>query len=93
MNEVFHGLIINTKITHIVSIGANADWQRIPIGFNIHPATKLRLEFFDISCEKRNDMNGPSRQDIEKLIDFYQTALQIENSNFLIHCFAGQSRS
>jgi len=81
------------KITHIVSIGADHAIQQIPKDFDKHPAKKIRLEFFDISSEEREGMNGPSRKDIELLINFYKEALRMENPSFLIHCYAGKSRS
>lgn len=82
-----------SDITHVVSIGANEKRQKKPNGFDVHPAKKLRLEFFDINCEKRQDMNGPTIKDIEKLVDFYQEALKTKSPCFLIHCWAGISRS
>jgi len=90
-------ILKNTKqypgITHIVSIGTAEERQKKPNGFDKHPAKKLRLEFFDISCEKRGHMKGPVEKDIEKLMDFFQKALKIKNPHFLIHCQAGVSRS
>jgi len=83
----------HSDITHVVSIGANEKIQKKPNGFDAHPAKKLRLEFFDINCERRKDMNGPSVKDMERLIDFYNEALKVENPCFLIHCWAGISRS
>jgi len=87
--------IINSdiRITHIVSIGADEPRQRPPRGLDKYSAKKLRLEFFDISCEKRGRMNGPSKKDIIKLKKFYREALKEDNPSFLIHCFAGKSRS
>jgi len=90
------GRIINHSdilITHIVSIGADEPRQRPPKGFDKYPAEKLRLEFFDISTEHRDKMNGPSRNDILMLKEFYINALKQDNPSFLIHCFAGKSRS
>lgn len=83
----------NQDITHIVSIGADEPRQSPPKSLQKYAAQKLRLEFFDISCEKRKNMNGPSEKDINKLILFYQEALKTENPTFLIHCLAGKSRS
>lgn len=80
-------------ITHIVSIGANHPIQTVPNGFDTHPAKKLRLEFFDISSEERDGMNGPSKQDITKLIEFFKEILQSDEPNVLVHCYAGKSRS
>lgn len=71
-------------LTHIVSIGANHP---------IQAARKLRLEFFDIACGERDGMNGPSRDDVEKLVAFFGEVLQSEDANVLIHCYAGKSRS
>ena len=89
------GKIINSdiEITHIISIGANEPLQRPPKGFDNHPAKKLRLEFWDISSAKRGKMTGPSKKDIEKIIDFSNGILKEENPTVLIHCFAGISRS
>lgn len=82
-------------ITHIVSIGAKKDpLQKLPNGFNSHPAEhKLRLEFWDITDEKRGKMNGPVKKDVEKLVEFFAEALQLPKPSFLIHCQAGISRS
>jgi predicted protein tyrosine phosphatase len=81
-------------ITHIVSIGTNESIQGLPNGFDKHPAKyKLRLEFFDINVAKRQQMNGPAKKDITKLIKFYDEALKQDNASFLIHCFVGKSRS
>ncbi len=80
-------------ITHVVSIGADDPHQRPPNGFNSHTAEKLRLEFFDISVEKRKKMDGPSKSDVIKLIKFYTKALNTDKPSFLIHCQAGVSRS
>jgi len=90
------GKILNDpsiEITHVVSIGANEPRQCPPRALAKHAAQKLRLEFFDISCEKRDHMNGPSKKDIIMLISFYKEALKQDNPSFLIHCFAGKSRS
>lgn len=83
----------NVDVTHIVSIGASEPKQRPPKAFDKYIAEKLRLEFFDISCEKRDGMNGPSKKDIITLINFYKEALKQDNPSFLIHCLAGKSRS
>jgi predicted protein tyrosine phosphatase len=83
-------------ITHILSIGAKGDpLQTVPSGYKKHPAKhKLRLDFWDISDEKRKNMNGPSEKDVKKLIDFFSEAIKSEEEpSFLIHCFAGKSRS
>jgi len=81
-------------ITHIVSIGTNEWIQKLPNGFDAHPAKhKLRLEFFDISIDQRQEMNGPSKKDIIKLVMFFDEALKEKDCSFLIHCFAGKSRS
>lgn len=81
-------------ITHVVSIGADDPMQRLPNGYDTHPAEhKLRLEFFDISVDKRKKMIGPSKKDIATLIDFYKEALKQDRPSFLIHCYAGVSRS
>lgn len=81
------------SITHIVSIGANSRGQQPPKGFKEHPAKKLRLEFFDISSAIRNEMNGPSEQDVRNLIGFFKEALKEDNQFFLIHCWQGIRRS
>jgi len=65
---------ISDKITHIVSIGADTTIdarQSEPSSLKKHPAKQLRLEFFDISEEKRGPMNGPSKADLKKLVDFF----------------------
>jgi len=82
-------------ITHIVSIGANDPKQKKPNGFDSHPAKhKLRLEFWDITAEKRKHMNGPAKKDVTKLVDFFRKALEAPSEpSFLIHCYAGKSRS
>lgn len=81
-------------ITHIVSIGADDPMQKPPNGYFTYPADhKLRLEFFDISTEKRQKMNGPAKSDIIKLLNFYKEALKLPKPSFLIHCQAGKSRS
>jgi len=81
-------------ITHIVSIGADEPIQKLPVGYDSHPAEhKLRLEFFDISEEKRKGMNGPVKSDLVKLIRFYIESASHPDPLFLIHCFAGISRS
>jgi predicted protein tyrosine phosphatase len=81
-------------ITHVVSIGADDPLQKPPNGYFTHPADhKLRLEFFDISVEKRQKMNGPTKSDVIRLLKFYSEALQTIEPSFLIHCQAGKSRS
>lgn len=85
-----------TTITHIVSIGADTTIdarQTEPSSLKKHPAKKLRLEFFDISEEKRGKMNGPTKADIENLIKFFNEVLKENNPFILIHCYAGRSRS
>jgi len=78
-------------INHIVSIGSD---NKLPKGYNSYPAeNKIRLEFFDISVGAREGMNGPSKDDLNKLIQFYAKSLVKSNLSFLIHCFAGISRS
>lgn len=82
----------NPGITHIVSIGSNS--RTLPPSLAAHPARKLRLEFHDISCAERDGMNGPSREDILKLVAFFGDLLASgPEPKVLIHCFAGQSRS
>jgi len=82
----------NSGITHIVSIGSSK--QTVPPSFATHSARKLRLEFFDISSAERDGMNGPSREDILKLVAFFEELLASGSEpKVLIHCFAGQSRS
>lgn len=82
----------NPGITHIVSIGRSG--QPVPPSLAAHPARKLRLEFHDISCAERDGMNGPSREDILKLVAFFGDLLASgPEPKVLIHCFAGQSRS
>jgi predicted protein tyrosine phosphatase len=87
--------IINSslKITHIISIGTKDPLQRPPRGFEKHPAQKLRLEFWDISTEKRKKMNGPSQKDVDKILSFCEEIINSKEPSVLIHCFAGVSRS
>lgn len=82
------------KITHIVSFGTTEYEERAPAGFFKHPAHKIRFLFHDIDGDAFEIYTPPSRDDIEKLIEFYNAyILSHENPEVLIHCLAGVSRS
>lgn len=80
-------------ITHIVSIGTWEHDQRPPAGFLRHGAKKIRLKFHDVTWD-REGLVSPKKEDVERLVSFYKDALSLDKEHkFLIHCWAGQSRS
>ena len=78
--------------THVISFGTNEPEQFPPSGFSEHSGKKLRLIFHDVTWSRHN-LIAPEHKQIVELINFIKTDLGSKDSNFLIHCWAGQSRS
>lgn len=83
----------SAPITHIVSIGAEDYEQREPHGFQEFAGQKIRLVFHDINGTDRDNLSAPKEEHVRNLIEFFEKALKEKSPNFLIHCFAGISRS
>ena len=84
--------LAGSRIRHVISIGDPPPWDKLPEGFDAHPARKLRLVFHDL---ERPDSGlghtGCSREDVERLVEFCRGLAAGEAA--LVHCEAGICRS
>jgi len=92
----------SSYIRCVVSIGNEFDHnQRPPSGFNRVHCPRIRLNFDDIESASlppewgsvERTFYGPTKEDIQRLIDLYEH-IDIEQDGFILcHCYAGVSRS
>jgi predicted protein tyrosine phosphatase len=75
-------------IRHMISIGAPGNPP--PDAFELC-ATRLRLEFFDVSQDMGHEY-GPKVWQVEQVIDFARS-IQHKGGRLLVHCEYGRSRS
>lgn len=80
-----------TVIHHVLSIGSPD--SKPPVGFDAHPARKLRLVFDDLEVKAAHKIGryGPTPDDALALVTFFRGV--DPEDRVLIHCAAGVSRS
>jgi predicted protein tyrosine phosphatase len=76
------------KLDYVVSIGGL--YSTLPLGYEDHPATKLRLTFDDVVKDlPQHGYYGCTEDDIKSLVNFCKGI----DGDCLFHCAAGISRS
>jgi predicted protein tyrosine phosphatase len=78
-------------VTHVLSI-LDPEWPDPPAFAEFAPHRRFGLRFHDI-IEPAPDRLAPSRQDVERLLEFGRELHGPEGSHLLVHCHAGVSRS
>jgi predicted protein tyrosine phosphatase len=78
-------------VTHVLSI-LDPDWPDPAAFAAFAPHRRLALRFHDI-IEPTRDQLAPSREDVERLLDFGRELGEPAGSHLLVHCYAGVSRS
>jgi predicted protein tyrosine phosphatase len=78
-------------VTHVLSI-LDPEWPDPPAFAEFAPHRRFALRFHDI-IEPAPDRLAPSRQDVERLLEFGRELHGPEGSHLLVHCHAGVSRS
>lgn len=78
-------------VTHVLSI-LDPEWPDPPAFAEFAPHRRFALRFHDI-IELTPDRLAPSRDDVERLLEFGRELRGPEGSHLLVHCHAGVSRS
>lgn len=83
------GSTVGLQFKHVISI--NNPKEHPPRPLADHPGRHLILHFHDITGPPAGDVYGPSRKDVEDILEFAEDIEQ--DHDVLVHCAAGISRS